>query len=126
MRLTIHTEFYDGVVPTEDTRPLAAVVERIVRPLKMRTQHRSRVRNDLMAHLIAIRDEERAAGGDEKAVLERTIARFGDPAALSVEIGSQTRHGGSGGSATLKKSSIAGRARDSRLSQHDFWRSCSG
>jgi hypothetical protein len=90
MRLKIYSELYDAVVPTEDNRPLAVVVERIVRPLKMRTQRRWRVRSDLMAHLIAIREEERAAGGDEDAVLERTLARFGEPATLSAEIDGQT------------------------------------
>jgi hypothetical protein len=62
---------------------LSALVERAVRPLKASRSAKSKMRAELLAHVVEVFDEEVAALGDERLALERTAQRFGDTAVLT-------------------------------------------
>jgi hypothetical protein len=61
-------------------------VERAVRPVLASEQRKLRMREELLAHLTAIFDEEQQRLGDETAALAKSRGRFGDPAQLTVEL----------------------------------------
>jgi hypothetical protein len=65
---------------------LKVLVERAVRPLWATTARKRRMREDLLAHLTAIFEEEAAKLCDERAALDRAAERFGDPVELSCEL----------------------------------------
>jgi hypothetical protein len=58
-------------------------VEEIVRPVRAFASRKLRMRQELLAHLRAAFDEERAAGGDEATALQRAKTRLGEPATLT-------------------------------------------
>jgi hypothetical protein len=58
-------------------------IERIVRPLRAMQSRKLRMRRELLAHLQAAFEEERAAGVDDAAALERAKQRLGNPAELA-------------------------------------------
>ena len=62
---------------------LQIVVERAVRPVRAGARRKDRMREELLAHLTGIYDQERARLGDETAAREEAARRFGDPAALT-------------------------------------------
>jgi len=58
-------------------------VEQIVRPVRAFASRKLRMRQELLAHLRAALDEERAADGNEAAALQRAKTRLGEPVALT-------------------------------------------
>ncbi|HEX4609639.1 MAG TPA: permease prefix domain 1-containing protein [Urbifossiella sp.] len=62
------------------------VVERAVRPVQAGPKKLLRVREELLAHLTSIYEEELARRGDESAARAEAVRRFGDPGALTVEL----------------------------------------
>ena len=65
---------------------LKAHVERIVSPVPASRSRRRTMREELLAHLWAIYDEELGRLGDEEAALREAKQRFGHPAGLSGEL----------------------------------------
>jgi hypothetical protein len=62
------------------------VVERVVRPVQAGPKKLLRMREELLAHLTSIYDEEFARLGDESAARAEAVRRFGDPVALTAEL----------------------------------------
>jgi hypothetical protein len=70
----------------ESTRTqLKIIVEQAVRPVRASTSRRRTMREELLAHVTAVFEEE-AKLGDESAALERTAQRFGPPAELTHQL----------------------------------------
>jgi hypothetical protein len=65
---------------------LKIVVERAVRPVRASTSRKRRMREELLAHLTSIFEEEYEKLGDEQAALEQARQRFGDPRQLSGQL----------------------------------------
>jgi len=61
-------------------------VERAVRPVRATMVRKRKIREELLAHLTSIFEEELGRLGSERAALERAQQRFGDPRELSVQI----------------------------------------
>ncbi|QEL15971.1 hypothetical protein [Limnoglobus roseus] len=62
------------------------LVERAVRPVQAGPKRKLRMREELLAHLTGIHEEELARLGDDSAARAAAVQRFGDPAALTVEL----------------------------------------
>jgi hypothetical protein len=62
------------------------LVERAVRPVQAGPKKLTRMREELLAHLVSIYEEECARLGDESAARAEAIRRFGDPVALTAEL----------------------------------------
>ena len=62
------------------------IIERAVRPLRAGVKHKRKVREELLAHLTAIYQEELAEARDPLIALESAARRFGDPAELSRQL----------------------------------------
>src|SRR5262249_42502586 len=65
---------------------LKMLVERAVRPVRCSRFRKRQMREELLAHLITIFEEEAAKLNDERAALEQTARRFGQPAELSRQL----------------------------------------
>lgn len=63
-----------------------AMVERAVRPVVAGTKRKMRMREELLAHLDGVYQEELARSGDQAAARAEAVRRFGDPAALTAEL----------------------------------------
>ena len=61
---------------------LKTLVERAVRPVRASISHKLKMREELLAHVSAVFEEEAARLDNEQAALERTAQRFGNPAEL--------------------------------------------
>lgn len=61
-------------------------VERVVRPVRAGGRRKLRMREELLAHLTAVYDEERARLGDDALALHQAVRRFGNPAELTREL----------------------------------------
>ena len=59
---------------------LKIVVERAVRPVRASTARKRKMREELLAHVIGVFDEESAKLHHDRAALERTALRFSKPA----------------------------------------------
>ena len=59
------------------------LVERAVRPVQAGPVRKMRMREELLAHMTGIYDEELARLGDEAAARAEAVRRFGDPAELT-------------------------------------------
>jgi hypothetical protein len=70
-------------VPAE----LKAIVERAVRPLQASLARKRRMREELLAQIVSIYDEELGKLGDDRAALKQSKRRFGDPRELSDNLG---------------------------------------
>lgn len=66
---------------------LTAYAEQLVADVPARAGRRRRMREELLAHLFAVYDEERAATGDGPAALAAATRRFGAPETLASELG---------------------------------------
>ena len=62
------------------------LVERAVRPVQAGPKKLTRMREELLAHLMAVHEQELARLGDESAARAEAIRRFGDPVALTAEL----------------------------------------
>jgi hypothetical protein len=58
---------------------LKIIVERVVRHVRASTPRKRQMREELLAHVSAVFEEEWTELGDGRAALERTARRFGDP-----------------------------------------------
>jgi hypothetical protein len=67
-------------------KELMVYVERAVRAVHASLARKRRMRQELLAHLTNLVDEEKARGGDEQEALARALQRFGDPADLSRDL----------------------------------------
>ncbi len=67
-------------------KELKIVVERAVRPVRATTARKRKMREELLAHLMAIFEEELGRLGSERDALDQSRRRFGDPRELSLQI----------------------------------------
>jgi hypothetical protein len=67
-------------------RELKIVVERAVRPVRATIARKCRMREELLAHLLSIFEEEAAKAGDEQGAIDRAKRRFGDSRELSGQL----------------------------------------
>ena len=65
---------------------LKIIVERAVRPVQVSNTRRRRIREELLAHVGGVFEEERARLDDDRAALERTALRFGNPAEVTKQL----------------------------------------
>jgi hypothetical protein len=65
---------------------LKILVERAVRPVRASTSYKCKVREELLAHVSAVFEQEASSLGDEQAALERAEQRFGNPAELTGQL----------------------------------------
>jgi len=65
---------------------LKIIVERPVRPVRASTSRKRKMREELLAHVVGVFEEESAKLGDERAALQRTAQRFGNPAEVTSEL----------------------------------------
>ena len=65
---------------------LKILVERAVRPVRASMSHKVKMREELLAHVSAVFEEEAAGLDHEQAALERTAQRFGNPAELTGQL----------------------------------------
>ncbi len=65
---------------------LKTLVERAVRPVQASTSRKRKMREELLAHVTAVFEEEAARLGDDRLALERTEQRFGNPAELKGQL----------------------------------------
>jgi hypothetical protein len=65
---------------------LKVLVERAVRPVQASTPRKHKMREELLAHVSAVFEEEAARLGEEQLALERTAQRFGNPADLAGQL----------------------------------------
>ena len=61
-------------------------VERAVRAVHASPARKRRMRQELLAHLTGLVEEEKARGGDKRQALARALQRFGDPTGLSRDL----------------------------------------
>jgi hypothetical protein len=67
-------------------RELKTVVERAMRPIRASMARKRKIREELLAHLVSIFEEEAERLGDEQAALAEAKQRFGDPRELSGQL----------------------------------------
>lgn len=67
-------------------RQLKTIVERAVRPVRATVSRKRRMREELLAHLVTVFEDEAQRLGDEKAAIARAAERFGDPAELAGQL----------------------------------------
>ncbi|MEN6365642.1 MAG: hypothetical protein ABFC88_02375 [Thermoguttaceae bacterium] len=65
---------------------LKRTVEQAVRPVRATMARKRRMREELLAHLVAIFEEEAGRLGDEPAALKQARLRFGDPRELTGQL----------------------------------------
>ncbi len=65
---------------------LKVLVERAVRPVSAALRNKQKMREEMLAHVIAVFEEEMQAADEEAAALARTAERFGDPAELTAQL----------------------------------------
>jgi len=64
-------------------KELMIQVERAVRPVQVSDRRKDRMREELLAHLTCIYEEELRCRGDARAALQAALERFGEPAQLT-------------------------------------------
>jgi len=67
-------------------KELKTTVERAVRPVRATMVRKRKIREELLAHLMSIFEEELGRLGNESAALDQSRQRFGDPKGLSEEL----------------------------------------
>lgn len=65
---------------------LKIIVERAVRPVRASTSRKRKMREELLAHVGGVFDEELARLGDDQAALEQTARRFGNPGDVTSQL----------------------------------------
>lgn len=64
---------------------LKILVERVVRPMRASITRKRKIREELLAHVVAVFEDE-ATHGDESAALAQTAQRFGPPEELTRQL----------------------------------------
>jgi ATP-dependent Clp protease ATP-binding subunit ClpC len=67
-------------------KELKVVVERVVRPVRATMARKRKMREELLAHLMDIFEEEAENLGDEQAALDQAKQRFGAPKELTTQL----------------------------------------
>ncbi|MGA2799364.1 MAG: hypothetical protein ABSE63_17415 [Thermoguttaceae bacterium] len=67
-------------------KALMIEVERAVRPVRASQARKLRMREELLAHLTAVFEEETTRSSDERSALDQAKQRFGDPRELAHEL----------------------------------------
>src|SRR5207253_3421217 len=67
-------------------KELMIQVERAVRPVRVGNRRKDRMREELLAHITCIYEEELARRGDPRAALQAAVERFGDSAQLTLAL----------------------------------------
>jgi hypothetical protein len=70
----------------ETQNALKVIVERAVRPVRATFERKQRMREELLAHVTEVFDDEFAKIGDEPAAVMATKQRFGDAASIAGEL----------------------------------------
>jgi len=70
----------------EVTTQLMTIVERAVRPVLATKARKRGMREELLAHVTEVYDDEMARGANHSTALVRTRERFGDPAAITRQL----------------------------------------
>src|SRR5258708_3762087 len=65
---------------------LKSIVERALRPVRASTVHKRKMREELLAHLSAVFEEEAVKLGDDGAARERRAQRWGIPAEVMSQL----------------------------------------
>jgi hypothetical protein len=65
---------------------LKILVERAVRPVRASTSLKGKMREELLAHVVGVFEEEAARLGDERTALAQTALRFGNPAEVTDQL----------------------------------------
>jgi hypothetical protein len=65
---------------------LKIIVERAVRPVRASASRKRRIREELLAHVSGVFEEESANVSDDRVALERTALRFGNPAEVTDQV----------------------------------------
>ena len=65
---------------------LKIIVERAVRPVRASSSRKGKMREELLAHVVGVFEEEWSKLGDERAAVERTALRFGNPAEVTRQL----------------------------------------
>lgn len=65
---------------------LKILVERAVRPVRASSSRKRKMREELLAHVTSVFEEEVARLANEQAALEGTAQRFGNPAELTGQL----------------------------------------
>jgi hypothetical protein len=65
---------------------LKILVERAVRPVQAALRNKQKMREEMLAHVIAVYEQELQDTGDNPAAMVRTTQRFGDPAELTIQL----------------------------------------
>jgi hypothetical protein len=65
---------------------LKSVVEQVVWPIRATSARKRAIREELLAHLWSIFEEEQRRLADERAAFERAQQRFGDPGELTIQL----------------------------------------
>src|SRR5262249_34193017 len=65
---------------------LKIIVERAVRPIRASASRKRKMREELLAHVSGVFEEELAKLLDERAALERTARRLGNPAEVTSQL----------------------------------------
>jgi hypothetical protein len=65
---------------------LKIAVEKTVRPLPARQSCKRRMRQEMLAHLVAVHEQEMARLGDDGAAADEALKRFGDPREVSMQL----------------------------------------
>lgn len=65
---------------------LKIIVERAVRPVRASTARKRKMREELLAHVSGVFEEELARLGEESAALKQTELRFGNPAEVTSQL----------------------------------------
>ncbi len=67
-------------------KALRVQVERVVRPVRASSRRKDRMREELLAHLLRLYDEELSRSGNPETATAAAISRFGDAAQLTREL----------------------------------------
>jgi len=70
----------------EISTPLKIIVERVVRPVVALNNQKRQLREELLAHVTAVFEDEHERTGNVQSALEATRNRLGDPTLLSAEL----------------------------------------
>ena len=81
---------------------LKILVERVVRPVRAGTVHKRKMREEFLAHVVGAFEEEAARLGDDRAALERTALRFGNPAEVTSQLQESVPAGDRSGESALR------------------------